>query len=325
MSQLRFDFSVEIMERAEVVENSRGALLRAGFEVSHLCQVRSSCFDFVARKEKKLIFIKSFQNLRDVSREIASTIKEIASILQGYSLFISDFNNEEAIKNDTVYSRYGVFVVSPKTLEDILVGSFPLIEATPGGYCVKMKGQKILQRRHELALSIGKVAEMTGVSKRTLYNYERDITRASVSAAYRLEEVLGVPLAKTIDIFKLKPQSPISNNYSVNCKNSDQYLPNSIQKMMSRLNLDVSTFVRSPFDFIAFCSQKGYKILGGIFSNEENKTEDRIEEIISVCSITHAKPLILAQEGSLTHEEATFIAYDELETITGRKDLGLTN
>ena len=52
-----------------------------------------------------------------------------------------------------------------------------------------------------MGLSIGKFAEIIGVSRRTVYGYERGIARASVNSAYKLAETLGVA-AKPINVWK---------------------------------------------------------------------------------------------------------------------------
>jgi putative transcriptional regulator len=75
----------------------------------------------------------------------------------------------------------------------------------PGGYYVRLDGESIRQRRMKLGLSVGKLAEQLRISRRTLYGYERGMVKASVSAAYNLEWILGMPMVKPIDIFKPAP------------------------------------------------------------------------------------------------------------------------
>jgi len=50
--------------------------------------------------------------------------------------------------------------------------------------------------------SLGKLAELISFFRRTLYGCERSTAKASVSAAYNLASVLGVPVAKHVNLLK---------------------------------------------------------------------------------------------------------------------------
>ncbi|XES77724.1 MAG: helix-turn-helix domain-containing protein [Candidatus Bathyarchaeia archaeon] len=67
---------------------------------------------------------------------------------------------------------------------------------------MKVDGMLVEQRRKERDFSIGKLAELVGVSRRTLYGYERGMAKASVASAYNLAKALGVPVAKPIDVLQ---------------------------------------------------------------------------------------------------------------------------
>ena len=310
------------MERAEALENAEATLNRAGYEVSRRCSARTSCFDFAARKEKHLVFVKVFPDIRDVSRGDAWGIKAISRCFTSVSLFISDMSDATVLKDDTVYSRYGIYVVTSKTLDDIVRGSLPLVEASPGGYCVRMVGSKIRERRHELGLSIGKLAEMAGISRRTLYGYERNMTRASVSAAYRLEEVLGVPLAKTIDIFDTFPGSPnLDSSSSSDQEKIRSHVLRFILGKLTKFDMKVSLTHRAPFDFTANCSHEAIKILGGVLQKKEKAAEARIEEILSLSRIVKAKPLLIGRKKINTRDDIVFIDYNDLAKMNYREEI----
>jgi putative transcriptional regulator len=313
---------VKVVGHAEALDTAEAMLHQAGYEISRRCTSRASCFDFAARKEEKLIFIKVFPDIRDVSPGDASGIRKISRCFSCASLFISDRNDEEMLRDDTVYSRYGVYVVTSKTFDDIVRGAFPLVEAARGGYCVRMDGSKIRALRYKLGFSIGKLAGMVGVSRRTLYGYERDMTRASVSAAYRLEKILGVPFVKTIDIFEASPS----------CSNADDFPPcgrenirngflQSILGKLKQFDLKVSLVKKAPFDFTACCPRTEFKIIGGAFKTKERYVEERIEEIVSLSKIAEAKPLLMSKEKIATPDDVIFLKCDELAQIGDRKEL----
>ena len=310
------------MERAEALDFAKAALHNAGFDVSRMCTSRTSCFDFAARKEETLVFIKVIHNIRDVSRSDAVELKTVAKCLNCSSLIISDVNGEETLSNDTIYSRYSAHVVTSKTLEDIAQGTYPLIEATPGGYYVRTDGSKIRERRHELGLSIGKLATMVGISRRALYGYEREMTRASVSAAYQLAEILGVPLVKSINILEVNPDSPkkdnLPNNPDSNVRN--RFLRFVLNKF-SKFGLNVFVTNRSPFDFAAFCPHTELKLIVGILKEDEEGTDDRMEEIASLSKVIEIKPILFGNENVSNPLGIAFFSFDELEKIPDRQKL----
>jgi putative transcriptional regulator len=314
---------VKFVGHAEAQDSAEATLHNAGFNVSRRCTSRMSCFDFAARKDDNGVFVKVIPDIRDICRDDAIELKAISSLLGCSSLFISDLNHQHTLKDDTVYSRYNVRVVTSKTLEDVVRGAFPLIEATPGGYCVRMDGDKIRRHRHNLGLSIGKLAGMAGISRRALYGYERELTRASVSVAYQLEEVLGVVLVKHVNIF----------NCASKKTGEKQVLPNKLPKAengflnlvlnkLSQFNLKVSSMKRAPFDFAAHFSRQKIRIIGGVFCKEEKYAPDRMAEIVSLCKVVEAKPLLICEKKAPpAPDNVIFLAYNELDQIEDTKEL----
>ncbi|MCW4020262.1 MAG: helix-turn-helix domain-containing protein [Candidatus Bathyarchaeota archaeon] len=311
-----------MVERAEALDIAEATLDQAGYRVSLRCVARTSCFDFAARKGLKLVFIKVFPDIRDVSREDAAGLKTLSGCFSGASLFISDTKEEKPLRNDTVYSRYGVHVVTSKTFDDVVRGAFPLIEATPGGYCVSMDGSRIRERRNELGLSTGKLAGMIGVSRGALYGYERDKNRVSVFTAYRMEEILGLPLVTTIDVFEALPKNLKAGNPSFggHGKIRNRFLRFILSKL-SQFDLEVSRIVRAPFDFAVLCPHVNLKIIGGVFKKREKRVKERIEEIVNLSGIVEARPLLVGQEKVATPDDVAFLHGDELAKIRNRKEL----
>ncbi|MCW4054402.1 MAG: helix-turn-helix domain-containing protein, partial [Candidatus Bathyarchaeota archaeon] len=181
------------------------ALKEAGFQISQICCSRQSCFDFAVRKNQTAVLVKVNSDVDTFSSHSARELKVIADRVSAASLLISQKTHGKPLEDDTVYSRNGIIVLTKKTIRNIaLKTANPLIYAGPGGYSVEVDGKLVEKRRKELGLSIGKLAVMIGVSRRTLYGYERGMAKASVKSAYKLDETLGVPVAKPINVFERK-------------------------------------------------------------------------------------------------------------------------
>lgn len=306
------------VERAGALDFAKAALRNAGFNVSRTCTSRESCFDFAARKEETLVFVKVTRNIRDVSRSDAVELKTVADCFSCSSLIVSDVNGEESLSSDTIYSRYGTHVVTSKTLEDMVHGTHPLIEATPGGYYVRTDGSKIRERRHELELSIGKLASMVGVSRRALYGYEKDMTRVSVTAAYQLAETLGVPIVKSINVLENNIDNngaPKINDHPNNKSHNvgNHFLRHVLEKL-GKFGWDVYATNRSPFDFAAFRPRARLRLIGGVVEEREEGATDRVEEIASLGKVIKAKPVLLGREVA-GNRGVTFLSIDDLEKM----------
>ncbi|MCW4027389.1 MAG: helix-turn-helix domain-containing protein [Candidatus Bathyarchaeota archaeon] len=311
------------MGGTEALRDAEAALHQAGFQVSRRCISRASCFDFAARDEERLVFAKVLRDIREVSRGVAAAMKSLASCFSCVSVFISDRSGEDSLRDDTVYSRYGVNVVTLKTFSDIVSrGHLPLVKASRGGYSVAMDGGKIRERRHELGLSIGKLAGMVGISRRTLYGYEREMTRASVSSAYQLEKILGATLVRTLDIFG-PPSTSSSAGSSLlgDCVGVRNRLLQSILGKLTQFGLEVLPMSKAPFDFAAECPREGLRIVGGLFRRKERLLKDRVKEVLSVSRIIGVSPLLLGEGSSTVSRDVAFLSCDDLARMRDRGEL----
>ena len=311
------------MKRANALQTAERALHQAGYQVSRRCTSRESCFDFAARDDEHLILVKAFPDIRDVYRDVSAWIRTVACCFSSAAVFITDMKDEKNLRDDTVYLRYGVQVVTSKTFEDIVLrGSLPLVEAAPGGYYVRVDGSRIRELRHELGLSISKLGAMVGVSRRTLYGYERGMARASVSAAYELGKILGVPIAKAVDVFERALSFPHFNDPpSENCEDTGNRLLRFIVRKLTKLNIKVLPMNRTPFDFTAECPEAELKIVGGVFEKKDRRAKERMDEIVSLSKLVEARPLLLGEERIACTDDIVFLEHGELARIKDRKEL----
>ena len=92
--------------------------------------------------------------------------------------------------------------ITEKTFQNIVLREVhPLIQASPGGYFVEIDGLAIRQRRQQLEMSTGELAEKICISRRTLYGYEQGMAKSSVETAYNLMRTLEIPVAKPVNVF----------------------------------------------------------------------------------------------------------------------------
>jgi len=309
------------MNYSEMLNATESVLTTAGFKISKRCSSRPSCFCMVARKGADLTFIQVLSDLGKISLKDALELQAISSHFSATPLFVGNEARDRELEDDTVYSRYGVYAVTLKTLEDVVTrGMLPLVEAGPGGYYVRLDGEAIRDRRIRLGLSVGKLAEQLRISRRTLYGYEKGMAKASVSVAYNIEWVLSKPVVKPIDIFK--PVPPESGFFS-RAKRliiRNRFL-RTVLKRLILCDFKVAATTRAPFDFIALPPDENVNIIGGVTRRGEKSIDQRAEEILSISDVVKAQPLFITDGKLVPYSNIPLINSEELEKMQLAADL----
>lgn len=298
------------------------ALLKdAGFTVSKTCWSRPSCFDFAARKGPNLLIVKVQPDTDNISVTNSTDMKNIANSLEAASLLISKSTRERPLEDDTVYSRYAIPAITSKTLENMLIQKIhPLIRAGPGGYYVEIDGTAIKRKRKQLGFSIGQIAKLIGVSRRTLYGYERGMAKASVSAAYNLIHVMGIPVAKPVNVFE-RSETKHECTFLSTAKRvltENKFLMRIFSKAE---RYRVTTVKKAPFDFVITTTENRTKIIGGVAGNKEKDLDRRVDEILSLSKIVQAHPIMIAKDTKLPSKGISCISRDELSRFKSADDL----
>ncbi len=309
------------MNQNEVLRLTEGILREAGFKVSTRCVSRSSCFDLVARKGGLVAFFRVPSNLSCTGRHESEELRTVAGFFGGAALFVCDKAKDRPLEDDTVYSRYGVFAISPGTLEDVIKRGFqPLVIAGPGGYYAALDGEAIRRRRLKLGLSMGKLAESLGVSRRTLYGYERGMAKASVSAAYKLEWLLGVPVVEPIDILTPahRTRSFLTVAKQVLVRNR---LLHRVLKWLRRCRFEAFPAKKAPFDFVAECPETKLSLVGGVACSSDRNLDARMKEILSVSNIVGARSVFITDGRQIPENDIPLVYHEELAKMKNPKDL----
>ena len=296
------------------------ALKEAGFQVSQICCSRPSCFDFAARKNDKTVLVKVNSDVDTFPAQSARELKVVAGRLSAACLIISQQTHGKPLVDDTVYSRNAVFVVTEKTIKNIaLQTANPLIYAGPGGYSVEVDGELVEKKRKEIGLSVGKLAAMIGVSRRTLYGYERGMAKASVKSAYNLAETLGVPVAKPIKVLERTRKQRQCLLIKAKHAIAGKML---LQKVFRKFAFcDISPVHKAPFDFIMNVPNDKRVIVGSVAVNGGRNLDKRMEEIISVCHVVRARPVLIMEKPKISSRDVYCVCMDELSLMRTPEDL----
>lgn len=329
------------MTREEVIDSVRSMLTRAQFEVSNPLSMRGTRFDIVARRDTTLLIIKVLSNVDAFSKDNAEELLCIGQALGASPILIGERSGSGEIEDGIVYSRFGIPIISTGTLSDYLIEEVPpLIFAASGGFYVKIDSELMHKIREERNISLGTLAEIAGVSRRTIQMYEGGMG-AMIDAALRLEEYLNQPILVPID-----PFAPVVQRIKANQKKeipapSPQPMPNTqdifskeVFNTLSTMGFSVTPVTRSPFEALAQDSQILIltalgKDEGSILSKATSVSDiSRVTGRFSVIIIERGRgresiggtPLIDREE--LKNIDETYVLYD---IVSSRSDSNETS
>jgi len=310
-----------IREGREGAAAAEALLKEAGFTVSQMCCSRSSCFDYAARKNGSLIFVKIQSDIDNFAHADLAELKGISDSLSGVSFLISVKARDKLLEDDTVYSRYSVSALTLKTFENMMMReAYPLIQAGRGGYYVEIDGAAIRRRRQEMGLSVGAVAKMIGVSRRTLYGYEHGMAKASVSAAYNMISTLGIPVAKPMNVFE-KPRNQHKCSFLLTARRMIEKNKLLMRIFRKSQRCNVTTVKKAPFDFVITVPDEKMRVIGGVADNRERDLDKRVDEILSVSRIVQARPIMITEGPKLVKRDVSCICSKDLSNIRDAEDL----
>jgi putative transcriptional regulator len=187
------------MTQERLLQMVTSVLLTAGFDISERCDIRPRSFDLVARKDDILLIIKVISHIDSISEEIASDLRFVAVYLKGKPLIVGERTRDAELERGAVYIRYGVNALSISTLYDYLVeGNPPLVYASPGGLYVNINGDQLRALRERHQMSLGEMAGILGVSRRTISKYESGMG-TTLDIAIKIEEHFDKPIVEAID------------------------------------------------------------------------------------------------------------------------------
>jgi putative transcriptional regulator len=303
------------------LQAAQSTLRQAGFNVSQPCSSRPSCFDFAARKEKTLIFVRAQPDIGCFSTGDSQEMRAISGSFSATSLLIGKQTREKPLEDDTVYTRHEIPAITSRTFENVILHRIPpLVKANPGGYYVDVDGEALKKKRQELGLSVGEMAAMVGTSRRTIYGYERGMAKASVMAAYNMISVLGIPVARPINVLETSrlARSKCMLTTARMMFNRNKLLTKFFQKY---LRCAVTTFRKAPFDFVISSANENMRIMGGVANDREKDLEKRVGEILSLSQVVQARPILITENQEHGENSIPCISSEEISRIKNPEDL----
>jgi len=304
------------MSREDLINTTRAILAKAGFDISSALNLRSICFDIVGRKDETLLIIKVLSNVDAFSRENAEDMKVLADALKATPLLIGETSSSGPLEAGIVYSRFKIPIISNETLgEHLLEEVPPFIFAAPGGLYVRINSDLLRSVRESSGISLGTLAETTGVSRRTIQMYESGMG-AMIDAAMRLEEFLQMPIIEPLDPFEYKSKKK-PEDYEVTGGGKTE--SKSLNRLLE-IGFAITPVTKSPFEAITRSRQTVF--LTGLGIDEEKLIQKAlIASEISKIAGKHSLIIVERERSAENIDSTAVVTSEELRKIDDQDTL----
>jgi putative transcriptional regulator len=307
------------MSRSALVGNITAMLEDAGFTVSDRCAIRPKSFDIAARRGGDVLLLKILANIDAFDGYTGAEMRRLGKYLEATPLVIGLRTRDEELDPGVIYFRHGVPVFSPDTALDLFIEEVPpLIYAAPGGLYVNIDGDLLSEIRSEEEMSLGKLANELGVSRRTVSKYE-DGMNASVEVAAELEDIFDQPLASPVEV--------LDGAEGVHDDVDDPKEPETdpddarIVTVLTRVGFEVHPTSRAPFKAVSEDESRERKMLTG-HSDFTRTAEKRARIMSSVGHVTRTRSVyVVDQAGRDSVGGTALIEREEFERIDDPEEL----
>lgn len=308
------------MSRSALVGNITAMFEDAGFTVSDRCAIRPKSFDIAARRGDDVLLLKVLANIDAFDGYTGIEMRRLGEYLDATPIVIGLRTRDEELNPGVVYFRHGVPVFSPDTAMDLFIeGVPPLIYAAPGGLYVNIDGDLLSDIRSEHDMSLGKLANELGVSRRTVSKYE-DGMNASVEVAAQLEELFDKPLASPVDVLDgaegVRDVTDKPGELEANPDDAD------IVTVLTRVGFEVHPTSRAPFKTVSEDESRERTMLTG-HSDFNRTAEKRARIMSSVGQVTRTRSVYVVDRigGQESVGGTALIEREEFERIDDPEEL----
>ena len=187
-------------ERERAIGRIRETLERVGFVVSDAHGIRPTSFDLMARRDSQLVILKVLKNIDALAPEEANRLRELGALFHATPLILGQTSGANQLENGVIYTRYGIPILTEEAFAEFLLHGIPaFLASSPGGIFARIDGSRLRELREDRGLSLGALASIAGVSRRTIQLYEEG-GGAEVSIVERIESYLQEAIVLPIEI-----------------------------------------------------------------------------------------------------------------------------
>ena len=276
--------------------------------------------DLLAAGTTKNIFIKVVEDLKHIDNREASELRGLSTVFDAHPLIVAEKEERVELDDIAAYEKHGLYAVNIGGLEAALENSIYVVKRH-GNFYMRIDSEKLREFRRVRGLSLGDLAKLVGVSRKTVYEYERSNMDVSLSTAIRLLEVIGDEIFKPIPVLD-KQEKPAKQ--STKRMSTDTVAERRIILQVENRGGKAVHSRHSPVDIgVRFAEKKAVVVV------EHKRDTDiglRSEEAVKIAEAASAEKIALVRHANL-RKDLEALGYDVvrtpeelLELVVGEKE-----
>lgn len=305
------------MNRLQLIENVRDILAKAGFYLSERHYDMNISFDIIARKDDELLIIGVSLNADSSRIRSAKELKILSDVLEGSPLFIAEKGGNRSLERGVIYSRQGVPLLSLDTLYDMFIeGVPPYVFSAPGGFYVKIDSELIKKARKEKNISLSRLADIGGVSRKAIQKYEKGMG-ADLEVAFKLQEFLGEDLILPLNPLDRSDEIEYEKEFPEGLSGLDK----DIFEYLTSIGYRIVPTWKCPFE--AITEDEKDVLLTGVGSKEDQEVKNKAKIVSDISHITERDSVIFLKKRvtRVNLEGIPIIDLNELSSIKSKEDI----
>lgn len=284
----------------ELKESVKNILEERNYEIYQ----STGCFDIAAKKEE-ILLIKVLKNIDSFLFSHALSLQSISSALCAFPFLIGENTNREKLLPRVIYERFQIPAMCKETFEIILDNEFPEFLRKRGGVYVEIDPIALRKARKEKNLTQKKLAELVGVSQKTIYMHEKLRLRANPELVEKIENVLGQKIKSKANVFK---------RYDFKGKAKDS-LEKFVSKKLRKMGFEVYFTYHAPFDI----SAKEKEIVISDVERDKRKIKYRYERFAEFVEFLGFSGAVITEDYK-RECEVPIIPKKDLEEINSKRE-----
>ncbi len=305
------------------VEKVGRLLQKAGFQVANNLPSKS-CFDLVARKEEFLMLLKVLANVDGMKDEQGRELRMLAKLMSAIPLIVGEKTRRNEMLDGVIYERWGIPTISFSTFKSFVLEDVrPVALARRGGLYIKINGKALRRAREERGLSLGDLAERVGVSRKAIYEYERNEMDATLETALRIEEELDADIITPVDLneWHLMYEHEEGEKEAHPQKWEDE-LEREIFEALSGLGFKIILARRAPFDALTADQKKERLVVTGVGRACDRTIERKIMVLDRLSWVAQKMAMfVIDKEKKIKKTRVPVFSKEEIEAMEEPEEL----
>lgn len=263
--------------------------------------------DLLAASTTKNIFIKVVEDLKHIDNREANELRGLSTVLDAHPLIVAEKEGGVELDDIAAYEKHGLYAVNVRGLEAALENSIYVVKRH-GNFYMRIDSEKLREFRRMRGLSLGDLAKLVGVSRKTVYEYERSSMDVSLSTAIRLLEVVGDEIFKPIPVLdsQEKPVKRSTKRMSV-----DTVAERKIILQIEKRGGKAIHSRHSPVDIGVKLAEKKAVVI--VEHKHDTDIRLRSEEAVKIAEASSAEKIALIRRSNL-RKDLEALGYDVVRT-----------